>query len=252
MSAVICARVICCTNTMRWHALPTHSIHARMIHSGPRMHDTTSLLQSLGIGLMSPVQRVVLIDEIDKAPRDLPNDLLREMDQGSFTIPEIPEVAAGTIQDSFANGIELRRRMQRPTDAPRPLVIVTSNAERQLPDAFLRRCVFFHIPFPEEADLQKILRERFPWSQHSVRAVRSSSSECRHRRHLGHQQGAARSRQPADQATRHRRNHRLCTGLAGARSRSRLAAQPTAFGACPACRAPIPECRGASCRRFTA
>lgn len=119
-------------------------------------------LQSLGIGLMSPVQKVVLIDEIDKAPRDLPNDLLREMDQGSFTIPEIPEVTEGTITDAFSTGIELKRRMQRPTDAPRPLVIVTSNAERQLPDAFLRRCVFFHIPFPEEAELQTILKERFP------------------------------------------------------------------------------------------
>jgi len=119
-------------------------------------------LQSLGIGLMSGKQRVVLIDEIDKAPRDLPNDLLREMDQGSFSIPEIPEGAQGMRYDAWATDIELRRRMQRPSGAPRPLVIVTSNAERQLPDAFLRRCVFFHIPFPEPAELQKILSERFP------------------------------------------------------------------------------------------
>lgn len=116
-------------------------------------------LAPLGIGLLSKIQRVVLIDEIDKAPRDLPNDLLREMDQGHFLIPEIPERIEGTVYDP-TSGIELRRDMRRPADAVRPLVIVTSNAERQLPDAFLRRCVFFHIPFPSEDELQRILSER--------------------------------------------------------------------------------------------
>lgn len=116
-------------------------------------------LSPLGIGLMSTTQRVVLIDEIDKAPRDLPNDLLREMDQGHFAIAEIPDTIPGSVRDA-ASGIDLRRQMQRPVDAPRPLVIVTSNAERQLPDAFLRRCVFFHIPFPDESDLRTILSER--------------------------------------------------------------------------------------------
>lgn len=119
-------------------------------------------LQPLGVGLMSPVQRVVLIDEIDKAPRDLPNDLLREMAQGRFTIPEIPENLAGQVFDPNEPKIELRRHMQRPPGLPRPLVLVTSNAERQLPDAFLRRCVFFHIPFPDDKELLKILSERFP------------------------------------------------------------------------------------------
>lgn len=119
-------------------------------------------LQPLGAGLMSSVQRVVLIDEIDKAPRDLPNDLLREMAQGRFTIPEIPENLSGQVFDVNEPTIELRRHMQRPPGLPRPLVVVTSNAERQLPDAFLRRCVFFHISFPEEAELLKILAERFP------------------------------------------------------------------------------------------
>ena len=119
-------------------------------------------LQPLGVGLMSTTQRVVLIDEIDKAPRDLPNDLLREMEQGRFTIPEIPEALAGKVFDPNESTIELRRHMQRPPGIPRPLVIVTSNAERQLPDAFLRRCVFFYIPFPDEGELLKILAERFP------------------------------------------------------------------------------------------
>ncbi len=116
-------------------------------------------LSPLGIGLMSTTQRVVLIDEIDKAPRDLPNDLLREMDQGHFAIAEIPDTVPGSIRDAVSS-IELRRQMQRPADAPRPMVIVTSNAERQLPDAFLRRCVFFHIPFPDEDALRTILSER--------------------------------------------------------------------------------------------
>lgn len=118
-------------------------------------------LQPLGLGLMSATQRVVLIDEIDKAPRDLPNDLLREMEQGRFTLTEVPESLAGSVCDPDEPSIELRRHMKRKPGAPRPLVIVTSNAERQLPEAFLRRCVFFHIPFPEESELLKILGERF-------------------------------------------------------------------------------------------
>ena len=100
MCAVICGLVICCTSTMPWRFADAQ--HPRP--SDPqRAQDARHYiaLQSLGIGLMSPVQRVVLIDEIDKGPRDLPNDLLREMDQGSFTIPEIPEIAAGTIHDSL-------------------------------------------------------------------------------------------------------------------------------------------------------
>lgn len=119
-------------------------------------------LQPLGRGLLSQRQRVVLIDEIDKASRDLPNDLLREMDQGHFTIPEIPDALADEVFDPNEPAIALRRYMCPAPAAPRPLVIVTSNAERQLPDAFLRRCVFFHIPFPKPAELERILRERFP------------------------------------------------------------------------------------------
>lgn len=118
-------------------------------------------LQPLGLGLMSQVQRVVLIDEIDKAPRDLPNDLLREMDQGQFTIPEIPERVEAEVHDPKDAAVVLQREMHRDDARTRPMVIVTSNAERQLPDAFLRRCVFFHIPFPDERALELILRERF-------------------------------------------------------------------------------------------
>jgi len=122
-------------------------------------------LNPLGRALLSPHLRVCLIDEIDKAPRDLPNDLLRELDQGGFDIQEIPE-AQGTppaeaVQIDPQNPLTFRRRMHRAAGAPKPLVIITSNVERQLPDAFLRRCIFFHIEFPEPSALRAIVRGRF-------------------------------------------------------------------------------------------
>ncbi len=80
----------------------------------------------------TPRSSVVLIDEIDKAPREFPNDLLHEIEQGSFYVPELN---AG-----------LRRNRDRQC---RTTVIITSNSEKNLPNAFLRRCVFFHIEFPQ-------------------------------------------------------------------------------------------------------
>ncbi|MCP4697270.1 MAG: MoxR family ATPase [Gammaproteobacteria bacterium] len=78
---------------------------------------------------------VVLIDEIDKAPRDFPNDILNEMENLCFNIPE------------------LRREEPIPVNPDlklRPALILTSNSEKHLPDAFLRRCIYYDIPFPEE------------------------------------------------------------------------------------------------------
>jgi MoxR-like ATPase len=75
-------------------------------------------------------QSVVIIDEIDKAPRDFPNDILNELDQLYFRVPELDNQPI-TVDDDL-----------------RPIVIITSNSERDLPDAFLRRCIFYHIPFP--------------------------------------------------------------------------------------------------------
>lgn len=126
-------------------------------HSGDARHYIE--LRPLGRALMSDAQRVVLIDEIDKAPRDLPNDLLRELDQGEFEIPEIPErMGRGEVQ---SHGIPLRRFMK--ATRRRPFVVITSNVERELPDAFLRRCIFYHIPFPEDEDrLARIL-----WSHYN-------------------------------------------------------------------------------------
>lgn len=84
---------------------------------------------------------VLLIDEVDKADIEFPNDLLRELDEMAFHIPEINE----TIKA-----------------AQRPVVIITSNAEKQLPDAFLRRCVFHFISFPERARMTDIVHVHHP------------------------------------------------------------------------------------------
>lgn len=78
-----------------------------------------------------PRRSVVLIDEIDKAPRDFVNDLLDELENMRFRIPELGNVQTPPLPPAL-----------------RPVVIITSNSERQLPDAFLRRCLYFNIPFP--------------------------------------------------------------------------------------------------------
>lgn len=85
---------------------------------------------------------VVLIDEIDKAPRDFPNDLLHEVQHFSFRIPEL-------------NNKEFVADKSR-----RPILILTSNSEKNLPDAFLRRCIYYHIPFPNKDQLAKIICSR--------------------------------------------------------------------------------------------
>ena len=141
----------------------SHESHSHTEARDPRRYIE---LRALGIALMSQRQRVILIDEIDKAPRDLPNDLLRELDQGHFEIPDIPEHIAGSRADLGDPSILLTRHMMRPKRAdgrvlPMPLVIVVSNAERQLPEAFLRRCVYFYIKFPQRDDLLQIVWERY-------------------------------------------------------------------------------------------
>lgn len=82
---------------------------------------------------------VVLIDEIDKAPRDFPNDLLNVLDQHEFAVPELNRT--------------IRRR-----SLP-PVVVITSNSERRLPEPFLRRCVFHHIEF-DEGLLRRVVAAR--------------------------------------------------------------------------------------------
>ncbi len=88
---------------------------------------------------------VVLIDEIDKAPHDFPNDLLSEVETMSFEVPLLRNLWAGPIEADP----ELR-----------PILILTSNSEKNLAEAFLRRCVFYHMPFPDEETLRKIVHAR--------------------------------------------------------------------------------------------
>ena len=97
-------------------------------------------LGKLGEAFSSEEQVVLLIDEIDKADLEFPNDLLWELDQMEFYIPETKET------------IKAKQR---------PIVISTSNAEKELPDAFLRRCVFHYIEFPDQAQMEQIVRVHF-------------------------------------------------------------------------------------------
>lgn len=89
-----------------------------------------------------PRRSVVLIDEIDKAPRDFPNDILNEIEEMYFRIPEL-------------ENREIRADRERC-----PVVIITSNSERHLPDPFLRRCIYHHIRFPEPERMQRIVENR--------------------------------------------------------------------------------------------
>ncbi|EHQ88057.1 AAA family ATPase [Desulfosporosinus youngiae] len=98
-------------------------------------------LGKLGEAFESTERVVLLIDEIDKADLEFPNDLLWELDVMNFYIPETGE----TI-----------------TARNRPIVIITSNAEKELPDAFLRRCIFHYIDFPDQAMMEEIVQVHFP------------------------------------------------------------------------------------------
>ncbi len=98
-------------------------------------------LGRLGEAFVSDRQTVLLIDEIDKADLEFPNDLLWELDIMNFYIPETGETV---------------------TARHRPVVVITSNAEKELPDAFLRRCIFHYISFPDEEMMGNIVRVHFP------------------------------------------------------------------------------------------
>ena len=89
----------------------------------------------------NPMNNILLIDEIDKADIEFPNDLLRELDRMEFYC------------------YETRERVQA---RHRPLVFITSNNEKELPDAFLRRCFFHYIRFPDEETMKKIVAVHFP------------------------------------------------------------------------------------------
>lgn len=109
-------------------------------------HDVSDIrhyirMGKLGEAFLSTDQVVLLIDEIDKADIEFPNDLLWELDVMNFSIQETGE----TVQARH-----------------RPVVIITSNAEKELPDAFLRRCIFHYIAFPDAKMMAEIVRVHHP------------------------------------------------------------------------------------------
>ena len=97
-------------------------------------------LGKLGEAFQAEEQAVLLIDEIDKADPEFPNDLLWELDKMEFYINETKE----TVRAKH-----------------RPIVIITSNAEKELPDAFLRRCIFHYIDFPDREKMEEIINVHF-------------------------------------------------------------------------------------------
>lgn len=100
-------------------------------------------LNALGKAFEADSPTVLLVDEIDKADRDFPNDLLLELDEKRFRIEELSEEED---QDVF---VEAKSQL---------MTIITSNNERELPEPFLRRCVFFYIEFPKREILDRIVR----------------------------------------------------------------------------------------------
>jgi MoxR-like ATPase len=99
---------------------------------------------ALGKAFQNPLPTIVLIDEIDKADIDFPNDLLLELDEKRFFIEE--------------TGKEIPEPGKQ---VPPPIVIITSNNEKDLPDAFLRRCIFHYLEFPTKEELIRIVEAQF-------------------------------------------------------------------------------------------
>ncbi|WP_292021856.1 MULTISPECIES: MoxR family ATPase [unclassified Brevundimonas] len=108
-----------------------------------RVHDVRNYLKKgkLWEAFTAPVRPVLLIDEIDKADIEFPNDLLQELDRMEFYVQETDETIHAEV---------------------RPIVIITSNNEKELPDAFLRRCFFHFIRFPDAETLSAIVDVHFP------------------------------------------------------------------------------------------
>jgi MoxR-like ATPase len=114
-----------------------------------RVHDIRNYIKrgKLWEAFTSPELPVLLIDEIDKADIEFPNDLLQELDRMAFDVYETHETIAAK---------------------ERPIVVITSNNEKELPDAFLRRCFFHYIRFPDRETMQAIIDVHFPGIQKAL------------------------------------------------------------------------------------
>ena len=108
-----------------------------------RVHEVRNYLKpgKLWEAFTAPTRPVLLIDEIDKADIEFPNDLLQELDRMEFYVQETDETIRAAV---------------------RPVVVITSNNEKELPDAFLRRCFFHYIRFPDDETMKAIVEVHFP------------------------------------------------------------------------------------------
>ena len=112
----------------------------------PRVADISNYIKrgKLWEAFAAPVRPVLLIDEIDKADIEFPNDLLQELDRMEFYVHETDETIRAEV---------------------RPIVVITSNNEKELPDAFLRRCFFHYIRFPDPETMKLIVDAHYPGIQ---------------------------------------------------------------------------------------
>ncbi len=140
---------------IEWHVKSTTKAHQGLYEydavarlrdgqlGDPRVHDIGNYIKrgKLWEAFTSPELPVLLIDEIDKADIEFPNDLLQELDRMEFHVYETRETVKAQ---------------------ERPIVVITSNNEKELPDAFLRRCFFHYIRFPDRETMQAIINVHFP------------------------------------------------------------------------------------------
>lgn len=134
------------STTKAQHGLYEYDAVSRLRDSqlgDPRVNDIAHYIRKgkLWEAFESGRRAVLLIDEIDKADIEFPNDLLHELDRMAFDVHETGQTV---------------------TAAQRPIIVITSNNEKELPDAFLRRCFFHWIAFPDEATLRRIVDVHFP------------------------------------------------------------------------------------------
>jgi MoxR-like ATPase len=134
------------STTRAQHGLYEYDAVSRLRDSqlgDPKVHDIANYIVQgmLWQAFVADRPAVLLIDEVDKADIEFPNDLLRELDRMEFYVYETRELVRAKH---------------------RPLVVITSNNEKELPDAFLRRCFFHYIRFPDHETMERIVRVHFP------------------------------------------------------------------------------------------
>ena len=143
---------------MTWHIKSTTKAHQGLYEydavtrlrdsqlGDPRVADISNYIKrgKLWEAFAAPVRPVLLIDEIDKADIEFPNDLLQELDRMEFYVHETDETIRAEV---------------------RPIVVITSNNEKELPDAFLRRCFFHYIRFPDPETMKLIVDAHYPGIQ---------------------------------------------------------------------------------------